>query len=187
MTYFLLQNTQKSILKCIGDQGVWLPVDFCCMEKKKKSNFSKCYADESKSNMFGTTWGSVNNDRIVIFEWNTRLIFRSTIQKICVACCYSWKISVQESFFHPFFFLRFLYPLNIVIYIHTLKHSLTLKGWGHPVLWWFKEEQGHILNSFSLKASLFLLSSGFLCLRGQLSVSGRIRRCLRSCTSPSSL
>uniref|UniRef100_A0A8C2CLF5 Acyl-CoA synthetase short-chain family member 3, mitochondrial n=1 Tax=Cyprinus carpio TaxID=7962 RepID=A0A8C2CLF5_CYPCA len=67
---------------------------------------------------------------------------------------------------YPLSRLRNLFVAGERCDIETLQWAK--KSFGVPVLdhWW---------------------QTGFLCLRGQLSVSGRIRRCLRSCTSPSSL
>ncbi len=53
------------------------------------------------------------------------------------------------------FHLNYFVPLNIVIYMHISKHRLTPKGWKHPVLGCFKEEQGHILNCFPSKSIFF--------------------------------
>jgi len=57
MTYFLMRKTKENILRSVGNQTVWLPLDFIVWRVKKPEHYSKyhylCSTEEEKSNMFG--------------------------------------------------------------------------------------------------------------------------------------
>jgi len=82
MSFFLLLNTKENILKNVGNRTVdcnhWLPLIFFptmegngvhqlfnCQHSSKY--LLLCSTEERNSYRFGTTWGWVNDDRILIF------------------------------------------------------------------------------------------------------------------------
>ncbi len=87
MNVFVLLNTKEDILRDVGHRAVLGTIDFIVFSFPIEVNgvpeqpdytlsseyLPLCSAEQTHSYRFGNTWGWVNNDRIVMFEWTIPL------------------------------------------------------------------------------------------------------------------